>query len=136
MGLVTENRVAHVIKMRDCGVVENKRILDLAGISDHAIIANDHLVAHVRIVPNLAIATDDSRSSNHRALFDEGAFADENILADINLALATVLESRAEVSFEIGFDFFQGLPGKFASFENYSVLRLRKIEKIGWSEHG
>jgi hypothetical protein len=82
MSVVTEDRIANVIKMGRLHFVEKNAILELARVSHNHAIPDDHVLAHVTAAPNLAIFADPCRAFQHRALLHDGTSANKNVIAD------------------------------------------------------
>src|SRR4051812_26584493 len=117
-------------------MVEQKRVLDLGRIADHAVVSDDHVFADVGVVPDLAVAANNGRSSDHCSVFDDGAFPDGYVLTNEGNAIAMISETRSQICLKISFDARQRLPGMLASFENAGMLGLGEIKKVRGSEHG
>src|ERR1051325_6027568 len=102
--------------MRNLRIVEENRILDLTGISHHAAIADDHVLADISIMPNLTVSTDNGRPFDHRAFFHYGPFADQDPIF------------TWDADADVGGDFRQYFPRKFALGKYFRVLRLLEIK--------
>jgi len=94
------------------------------------------MLADVSIMPDMAVATDDGGALNHDPVLNHRAFADKYLLTDKGDAIATVMQTRTQVCFDIGFDFLQRLPRKLTSVEQRGVPRLVQVEQIAGCEHG
>ena len=114
--------------MRGDSLVEQQRVLHLAGITHHTVVPDDHLLADVGIVTNLAIASDNGRAFDHRPVLDDRAFADEDPLTNKGDALAVVVQPGPEINTEIRLDLPQRIPGILAPIEDRRVGGLGQIE--------
>src|SRR6185369_14072961 len=85
---------------------------------------------------DLAVPADDRRALDHRAVFDDRAFTDEHLVADVGAAFAFVAQGGFQVRGEIAFDLFEGVPGELAAVEDLGVFALAEIEQVGRREHG
>jgi hypothetical protein len=132
---VAEDGIADVIEMRCDRVVEEQRVLELGGIADGAVIADEHVLTDVGVVADLTIAPDDGRAFDHRAIFDNGPFPDENILADVGDPFAGVREAGFNMGFDVVLDLFERVPGVGAAVEKGGVFRLAQVKQIGGFEH-
>ena len=88
-------------------------------------VTNNDLLANVRIVPDFAISADDGGPFDHRAVLYDGAFTDENVLADKGYAFASVAQSWTQMGLEVFLDPFQRVPDISAIGKQSSVFRLR-----------
>src|SRR5882724_6850001 len=122
--------------MRSNSVVEQQRVFDFAGISDDTIVSKNHIFSNVRVVANFAVPANDGWAFDHRAVFDNCALADEYLFTDVSDAFTTILQSGSQICLQIGRDFFESLPGIFASFKDGCMLGLGQIEQIRRFEHG
>ena len=134
--LIAENGVADVVEMRGDGLVEQERVLHLAGIAHDAVVADDHLLADVGVVANLAVAADNGRAFDHRPVLDHRAFADEHPLANKRDAFAAVVQAGAEVCLQVSLNLLQRIPGIFAPVEDRRMGSLGEVEQVRWLEHG
>src|SRR5207249_315134 len=82
-----------------------------------------------------AVAPDDGRPFNHRAVLDHCALADEHLFANPSRAFAAIAQGGTQVGLEIVLQFFERLPGIFAAVEQCSVLGLAQVEQVGRFEH-
>src|SRR5258708_7314249 len=104
MNLVADDGIAHVIEVRDVGVVKQQRVFELAGIANHAVVADEDMFAHVGVMPDLAVAADDGGALDHRAVLDKRALANEHLLTDKGNALTVVPQLGAEVGLKVNSD--------------------------------
>ncbi len=72
----------------------------------------------------LAIPADDGRPLDHHAVFQQSAFADEHLFADIRLPFAAVVQTRAQMGGQKSGNFRQSFPGITAAVENRGMFRL------------
>jgi hypothetical protein len=135
VGLVTKDRISDVVEMRHRGVIEKQRVLQLARIADYALVPNNDVFPKIGIVAKFAIAANDGRAFDHHPIFDDGAFADKNLLADIGDAMAPVVEGGAEMAKKERFDSLESFPGILAAFKNCHVFGLAEVEQIRRLEH-
>src|ERR1043166_6148190 len=133
---MAENGVANVIEMRRDSVVEKHRVLYLAGIADNAVVADDHLLADVGVMTNLAVAANNGWPLYHRAVLDDCSFANEYILTDKGHAFTTIPQGRFQIRVQVSLDCFQRIPRVFASVKDCCVLALAEIKQICRFEHG
>ncbi len=82
MCTVTQNGIAHVIKMRRLCFIEENAIFELARISHHHAIAHHYILAHIAAAADVAILADPGRPFQNRALLDNRPTPDKHIAAD------------------------------------------------------
>jgi hypothetical protein len=87
-------------------------------------------------VADLAIASDDGRPFDERAVLDNRAFADENFFADEGAAFALVAKFGFKIFRNVFLDFLERFPGELAAAEDGGVFGLREVKQVGWFEHG
>jgi hypothetical protein len=87
-------------------------------------VANNHFLADVSIVPNLTIPADDRGPFDHRAIFHHRALANKYVLPNKGSTLTAIEQSRFQMSLKILFDLFQGIPGIGATFEDLCMVGL------------
>ncbi len=80
--MITQNRIADVVKMRDLRFIEENAVLELARISHHRAIADHHIFAHIAAAADLTIFADPRRPFQNRALLDNRSAADKHVAAD------------------------------------------------------
>src|SRR5215469_12388476 len=68
VGLVAENGVTDIVKMRDLGPVEYYAIFKLARVTKDCAVANDHIFADITTASDLAIIADPGRTFNGPAV--------------------------------------------------------------------
>ena len=85
--------------MRDLRFVENEAVFKFTGIPSHHAIPEDHILADVTAIANLAILTDPRRAFHHRALFDDGIFTDEDSSAHEGFADESAVNTRLHAEF-------------------------------------
>jgi len=86
VGLVAENRVADIVKVRDLSLVENEAVFKFRGIPGYDSIAEDHVFPDVAPIPNFAVLADPCWTFDHGPLFDDRSFADKYSAAHERLA--------------------------------------------------
>ena len=104
VGLVAENRVAHIVEVRDLCFVEDEAVFKFRGISSHDSISENHIFPDVTPISNLAVLPDPSRTFDHGPLFDHRAFADKHRAAHERLADEAAMETGFEAELEISRD--------------------------------
>jgi len=134
--LEAEDGIADVIEMGRDGLVEEQRVLELGGIADGAVVADEDVFPDVGVVADLAIAPDDGRAFDHRAVLHDRAFPDENIFADVGDALAFIVQARLEMALDVLLDPGERVPGMGAAIKERGVLGLAQVKQIGGFEHG
>src|SRR6185503_14622228 len=116
-------------------MIEQNRILHLAGIADHAMIADQNMFTYVCIVSNLTMASDNRRPFNNRAIFDHRPLSDVHLLANVRHPLTTIVQRRSHIGPDNRRNLFQRIPGKLAPIKNAGARALSKIEQICWLQH-
>src|ERR1051325_9247705 len=98
MRFPAQDGVADIIEVRRDGMIEKKGVLHLARVSNHAMVADDDLLANVGVVPDLAVPPDDPRALDHRALLAHGPRGSQDLRGDAGAALQqdVLLAKRGE----------------------------------------
>jgi hypothetical protein len=135
VGLVAENRVTDIVKMRDLGPVEYYAIFKLAGVTKDYAIASDNIFADITTASYLAIVSDPGRTFNGRAVFDDGFVTDIDPVADEGSAKQTSVQRRIEAELEITGDLLQNIPDLGRVIEERSMLCLAQVEVVRSREH-
>jgi hypothetical protein len=135
MSVVTEDRIANVIKVGHLHFVEQNAILKLARVSHHDAIPDDHVLAHVTAAPNLAIFSDPCRALQHRALFDAGPSSDENVIADEWFAHQLAQNRGLQTKLQVTCDLFERVPDVILVLEQLRMSRVFEVKKLGRRKH-
>jgi hypothetical protein len=135
VGLVAENRVTNIVKMRDLGPVEYYAIFKLAGVTKDYAVANDHVFADITTASYLAIVSDPGRTLNGRAVFDDAFVTDIDPVANEGSAKQTSVHRRIEAELEITGDLLQNIPDLGGVIEERSMLCLAQVEVVRSREH-
>ena len=122
--------------MRHLDVVEEEGVLQFTGVSDHAVVPHNDLVANVSVMADLAVFPNDGRAFDHGAVFDNGSRSDKDLLANESAAFTAIAELRAQMGGQIGRDLAQRFPGKLATGKERLMPGLRQIKKFIRLEHG
>src|SRR5262249_33455775 len=110
VGLVAENGVTDIVKMRDLGPVEYYAIFKLAGVTKDYAVANDHIFADITTASYLATISDPGRTFNGRAVFDDSFVTDIDPVAYEGSAKQTSAHRRIEAELKITGDLLQNIP--------------------------
>jgi hypothetical protein len=105
-----QNGIAHIIKMRDLGIIKNEAIFEFGRIPRHDSIADDDIFADVAAIANLAILTDPSWPLNHGSLLDDGILSNEYGPTDEWFADQTTVETWLETKLEIAGNLREHIP--------------------------
>ena len=81
MGLVTENRVSHIIVMWNLYAVEKNHILKLSGISHHGALPHDCVPADKGAVTDFRVLSDNGRAVDIRGRSHTGGSGDPYVLS-------------------------------------------------------
>jgi hypothetical protein len=122
--MVADDGISHVIEVGNIGMIEQQRICQLTSISHNAVVADDHVLAKVGIMPNLTVAADNRRAFDHDAVFDHRPLPNEHLLSNKSIALALIVQLWAEIRSQVGLDFSQCLPRVLAAVEQGRMLSL------------
>ena len=107
---IAENRIADVTEMRHLRFVEEDAVLELAGISHHHAVADDHVFAHVTAAADVAVLSDPGRALSTPRLVRRSCRADENRIADERFADQLAQHRRLETELQITRDLLERVP--------------------------
>jgi hypothetical protein len=134
MGFVAKYGISHIIEMWHLGPVEDQTIFKLARISCHDAVSDDHILADVTPIPNLAILSNPSRTFDHGTVFNDRALANKHLRPKKGLTNQGAKHRRLQTELQIRANFFQGLPDGLHIVENDRVVGLLEIKKLAWGE--
>jgi hypothetical protein len=121
--------------VRDLGFVKDEAVFEFGGISSDNAVAKDHVFPNVAPVADLAVFSNPSRAFDHSALFNNGAFADEDSSTHKRFADEAAMNARLEAELQVGGNFRQGVPNILGVLEKCSVFAVAKIKKFVDGKH-
>ena len=135
MCLVAEDGVPNIAEMRYLNAVEERGILELASISQHASIADNHIASDVSAGADFAILTDDCWAFDNSPVLNDCPLPDLHIGGDVRRP-----DHRAELNgLQMGLcDFanpFQRVPDMLATSKQFGKRKLGQIQIIFRAEH-
>jgi hypothetical protein len=134
--LVTQDGVADIIEVGDLRLIEDKAVLELAGVPKDDAITDNDVLPDIGAVTDLASLTDPSRPLDHGTLLDDRTGSDINCAANKGFADQFAMDPGLETELEIGRDLRKGLPSMGNILEDDTVLRAVEIEERVGREHG
>src|SRR5262249_20821356 len=130
----TQNGITDIIKMRHLRFVAHNAVLELARVPHHHAVADDDVLAHVTATADMTLFANPSRSFYDGALFNNGAAADEDSIADERFSHQLPEHSRLQTKLQIARDLFERVPNETLIFEQLRVDGVLECYELGRRE--
>ena len=123
---MAENAVPDIVEMRGGRVIQQDRGLEFRCVADDAMIAGQHVAAHIRALPHGAIVADHRRPSDVRARLDDRAFAEINpVIRQIRAGHDRAVNARFQGGIDVIRQAFQRVPNKLKIIKQAAMGKLR-----------
>ena len=117
MSAVTEDGITDVVEVGYLRSVEDQGVLELARVSEDAIIAHDDVLTDVTTATDLAVCADPSGALDDGTWFDHGAWADEDGVTDEGLADGSAEDGGFQTELQVARDLSESVPDEGAGVE-------------------
>src|SRR5438046_10575932 len=106
----SQNGIAHIIEVGHLRFIAQNTILKLARVPHYDAIADDNVFAHVTATADMALLADPGRPFYDGALFDDGATANEDGIADERFSHQLSQHRRLHTQLQITCHMFERAP--------------------------
>src|SRR5262249_32693115 len=122
------------IKMGHLRFVAYDAVLEFARVPHHHAIADDYVLAHVTATTDMTFFADPSRSFDDCALFNDGAAADKDRVADERLSHQLSEHGRFQTKLQVTPDLLERVPNETLIFEQFRVGGVLECYELGRRE--
>jgi len=121
--------------VRHLAAVEHHAVLELAGVPEDAVVADDHVFPNVAARADLAVSPDPCWAFDHCPRFQRGAFINEDILRDEGSLRHLHAHFALQPEIQILLDPRQRRPHGRVIREKDAMLRVFQIKVVAGREH-
>ena len=130
----SQNGIAHIIEVGHLRFIAQDTILNLARVPHYDAIADDDVFAHVTATADMALLADPGRPFYDGALFDDGATANEDGIADERFSHQLSQHRRFQTKLQITCDLFERVPNEALILEKFGVGGVLECNELGGRE--
>src|SRR5258706_4062967 len=135
MRLIAKNRISDITEVRHFRMVKQKTVLEFARITYHATVSDDHIFPKISVVAQFTIPPDNRRPFDHHSIFNDCAFPNKNLLANMRVAFETAFTRRTQIGPDVILELLQSIPCVGTIFKKHNMFGLREIKKVSRSKH-
>src|SRR6266513_1169913 len=130
----SQNGIAHIIEVGHLRFIAKDAILELARVPHYDAIADDDVFAHVTATADMALLADPGRPFYDGALFDDGAAANEDGVADERFSHQLSQHRRFQTKLQIALDLSERIPNKALVLKKLGVGGVLECNELGGRE--